>query len=121
MYFSWYMLSNTPIKVVKTKTEIRRFFNSQIVNSERVVMGGKTMYMTINKIDDLGKEVKHKIVNLKSNIKEKQCGNCSDVKSVKYFYSDSYSKDGYSHWCNLCVKSYSKEYNEEKKREREKE
>ena len=121
MYFSWYMLSNTPIKVVKTKTEIRRFFNSQIVNSERVAIGGKTMYMTINKIDDLGKEVKHKIVNLKSNIKEKQCGNCGEVKSVKYFYSDSYSKDGYSHWCNLCVKSYSKEYNEEKKREREKE
>ena len=113
------MLNIKPIKTVKSESEIRRFFNTKIVNSEKVVVGGKTLYMTVNKIDDLGKEVKHKVKNLKSNIKEKQCGNCGEVKSVKFFYSDSYSKDGYSHWCNLCVKSYSKEYNEEKKKKKD--
>ena len=46
---------NKPIKVVKSKSEIRRFFTNKIVNSEKVLIGGKTMYMTINKIDDSGK------------------------------------------------------------------
>ena len=60
-----------PVKVLKSKYEIRRFFNNKIVNSEKVVIGGKTMYMTVNKIDDSGKEVKHKkIQNPKSKKKE---------------------------------------------------
>ena len=111
-------MENKPIRTIKTESEIRRFFKTQIVNSERVVLGGETLYMTTNKIDDLGKEVRHKVKNVKSNIREKQCGNCGEVKSVKFYYSDSYSKDGYSHWCNLCVKAYSKEYNEERKIEK---
>ena len=62
-----------PVKVLKSKSEIRRFFNNKILNSEKVVIGGKTMYMTVNKIDDSGKEVKHK-KNTKSIIKEKRMG-----------------------------------------------
>ena len=38
-----------PVKVLKSNSEIRRFFNDKIVNSEKVLIGGKTMYMTINK------------------------------------------------------------------------
>ena len=60
-----------PVKEIKSKSEIRRFFNNKIVNSEKVVIDGKTMYMTVNKIDDSGKEVKHK-KNTKSKIREKQ-------------------------------------------------
>ncbi len=62
---------NKPVKVLKSKNEIRRFFNNKIVNSEKVVIGGKTMYMTVNKIDDSGKEVKHK-KNRKTKIVEKR-------------------------------------------------
>ena len=60
-----------PVKEIKSKSEIRRFFNNKILNSEKVVIGGKTMYMTVNKIDDSGKEVKHK-KNTKSKIREKR-------------------------------------------------
>ena len=41
-----------PVKVLKSKSEIRRFFNNKIINSEKVLINGKTMYMTINKIND---------------------------------------------------------------------
>ena len=60
-----------PEKEVKSKGEIRRFFNTKVVKSEKVVIGGKTMYMTIDKIDDSGKEVERK-KNTKSKIREKQ-------------------------------------------------
>ena len=60
-----------PVKEIKSKSEIRRFFNNKILNSEKVVIGGKTMYMTVNKIDDSGKEVKHK-KNTKSKKREKR-------------------------------------------------
>ena len=60
-----------PVKVLKSKNEIRRFFNNKIVNSEKVLIDGKRMYMTVNKIDDSGKEVKHK-KNTKSKIREKR-------------------------------------------------
>ncbi len=59
-----------PEKEVKSKGEIRRFFNTKVVKSEKVVIGGKTMYMTIDKIDDSGKEVKRK-KNTNSKIREK--------------------------------------------------
>lgn len=62
-----------PVKVLKSKNEIRRFFNTKIVNSEKVLIDGKTMYMTVNKVNDLGKEVKHK-KNTKSKIREKRMG-----------------------------------------------
>ncbi len=60
-----------PVKEVKSKSEIRKFFNTKVVKSEKVVIGGKTMYMTIDKIDDSGKEVKRK-KNTNSKIREKQ-------------------------------------------------
>ena len=60
-----------PVKEIKSKSEIRRFFNNKILNSEKVVIGGKTMYMTVNKIDDSGKESNiKKIQNPKSEKKE---------------------------------------------------
>ena len=59
-----------PVKEVKSKGEIRKFFNTKVVKSEKVVIGGKTMYMTIDKIDDSGKEVKRK-KNTNSKIREK--------------------------------------------------
>lgn len=58
-----------PVKVLKSKSEIRRFFNNKIINSEKVLIDGKTMYMTVNKIDNLGKDVKHK-KNSKTRIGE---------------------------------------------------
>ena len=57
------------VKVLKSKSEIRRFFNNKIVNSEKVLIDCKTMYMAVNKIDGSGKEVKYK-KNPKSKIKE---------------------------------------------------
>ena len=60
-----------PVKVLKSKSEIRKFFNNKIINSEKVLIDGKTMYMTVNKIDDSGKEVKHK-KNRKTKIVEKR-------------------------------------------------
>jgi hypothetical protein len=60
-----------PVKVLKSKNEIRRFFNNKIVNSEKVLIDGKTMYMTLNKVNDLGKEVKYKVKKIKSKIGEK--------------------------------------------------
>ena len=60
-----------PVKVLKSKSEIRRFFNNKIVNSEKVLIDGKRMYMTVNKINDLGKEVKYKVKNIKSKIGDK--------------------------------------------------
>jgi hypothetical protein len=60
-----------PVKEIKSKSEIRRFFNTKIVKSEKVLIDGKTMYMTIDKNDDSGKEVKRK-KNTKSKIREKQ-------------------------------------------------
>ena len=63
-----------PVKEIKSKSEIRRFFNNKIVNSEKVVIGGKTMYMTVNKIDESGKEVKHK-KKYKIQNKRKKNGN----------------------------------------------
>ena len=112
-------MDNKVLKTLKGKDEIRRFYQFPLRGSENVEMGGKSYYMVIQKLDEYGKPIQHKVKYPKSNIREKQCGNCGEVKSVKFFYSDSYSKDGYSHWCNLCVKSYSKEYNEEKKKEKE--
>ena len=60
-----------PVKVLKSKSEIRKFFIKKIINSEKVLIDGKTMYMTVNKIDDSGKEVKHK-KNRKTKIVEKR-------------------------------------------------
>jgi len=79
-----------PLKVLKSKSEIRRFFNKKIINSEKVLIDGKTMYMTVNKIDDSGKEVKHK-KNTKSKIREKRMGMNQTLK----FPDIDYRQSGY--------------------------
>ena len=82
---------NKPVKVLKSKNEIRRFFNNKILNSEKVVIGGKTMYMTVNKIDDSGKEVKHK-KNRKTKIVEKR----TEMNQTLNFPDDiDYHQSGY--------------------------
>ena len=77
-----------PLNVLKSKSEIRRFFNKKIINSEKVLIDGKTMYMTVNKIDDSGKEVKHK-KNTKSKIREKRMGMNQTLKFPDIDYQQS--------------------------------
>ena len=80
-----------PVKVLKSKNEIRRFFNNKIVNSEKVLIDGKIMYMTVNKIDNSGKEVKHK-KNTKSKIREKR----TEMNQTLIFPDDiDYQQSGY--------------------------
>ena len=77
--------------------------------------------MTIQKLDEYGKPIQHKVKYPKTNIREKQCGNCGKTVGVEYFYIDSYNVSGYSHWCKVCCKKYSEEYLKEKKEEKLKE
>tara|TARA_B100001059_G_scaffold89869_1_gene88439 strand:- start:108 stop:977 length:870 start_codon:yes stop_codon:yes gene_type:complete len=78
-----------PVKVLKSKSEIRRLFTNKIVNSEKVLIDGKTMYMTVNKIDDSGKEVKHK-KNTKSKIRERRTGMFQTLNFPDIDYKESY-------------------------------
>ena len=78
-----------PVKVLKSKSEIRRFFNNKIINSEKVLIDGKTMYMTVNKIDNLGKEVKHK-KNRKTKIRERRTGTNQTLNFPEIDYQESY-------------------------------
>tara|TARA_B100001063_G_C16641548_1_gene491096 strand:+ start:94 stop:963 length:870 start_codon:yes stop_codon:yes gene_type:complete len=78
-----------PVKVLKSKSEIRRLFTNKIVNSEKVLIDGKTMYMTVNKIDDSGKEVKHK-KNTKSKIRERRTGMFQTLNFPDIDYQESY-------------------------------
>ena len=107
-----------PIKTIKNGDEVRRFFTEKVGRSEKIVMGGKTLWMTINHVDDF-KEINHKF-KPKTNIKEKRCSNCGETKSVKYFFTDNHSRDGFSAWCNLCGRNYGKEYTKKQKEEKEK-
>ena len=108
-----------PIKTIKNGEEVRRFFTEKVGRSEKIVMGGKTLWMTINHVDDF-KEINHKF-KPKTNIKEKRCSNCGETKSIKYFFTDNHSRDGFSAWCNLCGRNYGKEYIKNKKEEKRKE
>ena len=80
-----------PVKVLKSKSEIRKFFIKKIINSEKVLIDGKTMYMTISKTDNSGKEVKHK-KNTKSKIREKR----TEMNQTLNFPDDiDYHQSGY--------------------------
>ena len=111
-------MDNKLIKEIKGKDEIRRFYQFPLRGSEKVEMNGKSYYMFIQKLDEYGKPIKHKVKFPKTNIREKQCGNCSKVVGVKFFYTDSYNRSGYSHWCKVCCKKYMTEYQKEKKEEK---
>jgi len=114
-------MENKLIKTIKGNDEIRKFYQFPLRGSEKVEMGGKSYYMTIQKLDEYGKPIQHKVKYPKTNIREKQCGNCGKTVGVEYFYTDSYNVSGYSHWCKVCCKKYSEEYLKEKKEEKLKE
>ena len=108
-------MENKLIKEIKGKEEIRRFYQFPLMGSEKVEMNGKSYYMIIQKLDEYGKPIQHKVKYPKTNIREKQCGNCGKTVGVDYFYTDSYNSSGYSHWCKVCCKKYMIQYYEEKK------
>ena len=114
-------MENKLIKTLKGKDEIRRFYQFPLRGSEKVEMEGKSYYMLIQKLDEYGKPIQHKVKYPKSNIREKKCGNCGNVVGVAYFYTDSYNSSGYSHWCKVCCKKYMSNYVKEKKAEKLKE
>lgn len=100
------------IKTINRENEIVKFYNQPLNGGESIIMGGRQYWMIRefknlkeNKLGGFGK----------SNIREKQCGNCNTNQSVQHFYNDSYSKDGYSHWCKSCCKTYHKNHNKELK------
>ena len=107
-------MDNKVLKTLKGKDEIRRFYQFPLRGSENVEMGGKSYYMVIQKLDEYGKPIQHKVKYPKSNIREKQCGNCGKTVGVEYFYTDSYNVSGYSHWCKVCCKNYMTQYTKEK-------
>ena len=114
-------MDNKVLKTLKGKDEIRRFYQFPLRGSENIEMGGKSYYMVIQKLDEYGKPIQHKVKYPKTNIREKQCGNCGKTVGVKYFYTDSYNVSGYSHWCKVCCKNYMTQYTKEKKEEKLKE
>ena len=75
-------------------------------------MDGKSLYMVIQNLDDYGKPIQHRVKYPKTNIREKECGNCGKRVGVAFFYTDSYNSSGYSHWCKKCCKEYIKEKKE---------
>lgn len=78
-----------PVKVLKSKSEIRKFFIKKIINSEKVLIDGKTMYMTISKTNNSGKEVKHK-KNRKTKIRERRTGTNQTLNFPDIDYQESY-------------------------------
>ena len=111
-------MDNKLIKEMKGKDEIRRFYQFPLRGSEKVDMNGKSYYMIIQKLDEYGKPIQHRVKYPKTNIREKQCGNCEKTVGVEYFYTDSYNVSGYSHWCKVCCKKYMTQYTKEKKEEK---
>ena len=96
------------IKTINQTNHLIKLYNQPINGAESITMNGHQYWMI--------KEFKDNNINKKrgfgkSNITNKQCGNCADVYSVAQFNNDSYSKDGYSHWCKSCCKEYAKTYN----------
>ncbi len=94
------------IKTYKRENELVRLFNTPIVGSEKVTMNDKVFYMMI---ESLGVKVNRR-KPVDSICNHKTCGNCGIKKSVDYFYSDSYSEDGYHVRCNSCDKTVNNSY-----------
>ena len=113
-------MQNKLIKTLKSNKEIRNFYQLPLRGGEKVTMDGKSLYMVIQNLDDYGKPIQHRVKYPKTNIREKECGNCGKRVGVAFFYTDSYNSSGYSHWCKKCCKDYSKEYIKEKKEEKTK-
>ena len=90
------------VKTIKKENQLVRLFNTPIIGSEKVTMNDKVFYMMI---ENLGIKVNRHRDN-DSTITSKVCGNCKIKKSVDYFHSDSYSKDGFHLRCKSCNDSY---------------
>ena len=96
--------------LVKTITQNNKkinLFNTPIVGSEKVKIGSNVFFMMTENIND--KVNRHRQND--SIITSKVCGNCGVKKSVDYFYSDSYSNDGYHRRCKSCDDNINKTYN----------
>ena len=100
------------IKTINRENEIIKFYNQPVNGGESIIWNGRQYWM-IREYKNLKLNTKYGFG--KSSIKNKKCGNCSKNQSVTHFYNDSYSKDGYSHWCKSCCKEYNKEYNQQLK------
>ena len=94
------------VKTIKNGNKMVNLFNTPILGSEKVKMGNSTFYMMI---EDLGIKVNRHRPN-DSVITSKVCSNCGVKKSVDYFYSDSYSNDGYHIRCKCCDDRINKKY-----------
>ena len=86
------------VKTIKNGNKMMNLFNTPILGSEKVKMGNSVFYMMV---EDLSLKVNRHRTN-DSIIPTKACGNCGVKKSVDYFYSDSYSRDGYHLRCKCC-------------------
>jgi|TARA_R110000796_G_scaffold234370_7_gene353046 hypothetical protein len=86
------------VKTIKNGNKMMNLFNTPILGSEKVKMGNSVFYMMV---EDLSLKVNRHRTN-DSIIPTKVCGNCGVKKSVDYFYSDSYSRDGYHLRCKCC-------------------
>ena len=70
-------MQNKLIKTLKSNKEIRNFYQLPLRGGEKVTMDGKSLYMVIQNLDDYGKPIQHRVKYPKTNIREKECGNCS--------------------------------------------
>ncbi|MDC0001197.1 hypothetical protein OAD81_02970 [Flavobacteriaceae bacterium] len=100
------------IKTINKPNEIVKLYNQPLNGGESITMSGRQYWM-IREYKNLNLNTQYGFY--KSSIKTKQCGNCGKHNSVTHFHNDSYSKDGYTHWCKSCVKEYSRNYREELK------
>ena len=46
---------------------------------------------------------------------KKECSKCNNIKPLDEFHKNKGSKDGYRSKCKLCVKEYTKDYNNKNK------
>ena len=103
------------VKTITTKTHTINLFNQPIKGSESITMSGRQYWMVKINNEFVNSTInRRKVVNGNFNMSHKCCGSCGETKSTKdNFYTDSYSSNGYSHWCKSCVKVYSKKHKEE--------
>ena len=98
------------IKTINRQNEVVKLYNQPLNGGESITMNGRQYWM----IKEYKNLTDNKTLGFgKSSIRQKQCGNCSKTNSVSQFYTDSYSKDGFTHWCKSCVKEYSKQYRQQ--------
>ena len=91
------------VKQINQNNRLINLFNTPIVGSEKIKMGGKVYFMMIDNQTKVNRR-KH----YSSNVHHKKCMNCGVEKSVTYFYSRVESNDGYMNNCKSCCDSIQK-------------